>query len=147
MLIRIHHLVQDTGAYNEWVSSTCPNVVEVLEKFLSVGDVDAAALISTLSVLQPRYYSISSSPSASPTEIHVTASLVRYHTKDGSDRIRRGMCTAYLEELKQGDFVTCFSRPSPSFRLPTSPSKPLIWIAAGSGIAPFRFETFPSRRY
>jgi sulfite reductase alpha subunit-like flavoprotein len=42
--------------------------VDVLEDFLSV-DVDAAALISTLPMIQPRFYSISSSAAFVPTEI------------------------------------------------------------------------------
>jgi nitric-oxide synthase len=50
------------------VSSNNPNIVDVLEDFLSV-DVDAAALISTLPVIQPRFYSISSSASVVPREI------------------------------------------------------------------------------
>ena len=121
------------------MSRTCSNIVEVLEDFPDV-DVDAALLIGTLSIIQPRYYSISSSSSVFPNEIHVTASLVRYTTQDGLGRIRRGLCTSYMEGLNRGDMVMCFTRPTPSFRLPFSPSKPLIWIASGSGIAPFRYQ-------
>lgn len=44
------------------------NIVDVLEDFSSVR-VDAAALISILPVLQPRFYSISSSAAIVPTEI------------------------------------------------------------------------------
>jgi sulfite reductase alpha subunit-like flavoprotein len=56
------------AAYQKWVSSVNPNIVDVLEDFLSV-DVDAAALISTLPMIQPRFYSISSSAAFAPTEI------------------------------------------------------------------------------
>ena len=118
------------------MSSNKTSVVEALEEFPSV-HVDAAALISTLSILQARFYSISSSAAVVPTEIHLYASLVRYRTQHG--RLRRGLCTSYLEEINRGDFVTCYFHSNPPFHFPSDPSKPLIWIAAGSGIAPFRF--------
>ena len=39
-------------------------------------DVDAATLISTLPIIQPRYYSVSSSSAIFPSEIHLTVTLV-----------------------------------------------------------------------
>ena len=124
-------------AYNEWVSSEHNGIVEVLENFPSV-KVDAANLICQLSLLQPRYYSVSSSAQVYPIDIHLTVSLVRIRTKCGHGRLVRGLCTAYLEDSKRGDFIAYFLRSNPSFHLPPSTAKPLIWIAAGSGIAPFR---------
>ena len=132
-------ILSQDSPYDEWVSLNKASVVEALEEFPSV-HVDAAALISTLPILQPRFYSISSSAAVVPTEIHMYASLVRYSTQNG--RFRRGLCTSYLEEINLGDFVTCYFHPNPQFHLPTNPAKPLIWIASGSGIAPFRFGCF-----
>ena len=132
-------ILSQDSSYDEWVSSNKTSVVEALEEFPSV-HIDAAALISTLPILQSRFYSISSSAAVVPTEIHLYASLVRYRTQHG--RLRRGLCTSYFEELNRGDLVTCYFRSNPLFHLPSDFSKPLICIAAGSGIAPFRFGRF-----
>ncbi|XP_045033095.1 LOW QUALITY PROTEIN: nitric oxide synthase, brain [Daphnia magna] len=134
---QLNILAEDSASYKQWVSLGYANIVDVLEDFSSVR-VDAAALISILPVLQPRFYSISSSAAIVPTEIHLTASVVRCLTLDGEGRVFKGLCTSYLEEIRRGDFVACYFKSNPSFHLPLYPSKPMIWIAAGSGIAPFR---------
>lgn len=134
---QLNILAEDSASYKQWVSLGYANIVDVLEDFSSVR-VDAAALISILPVLQPRFYSISSSAAIVPTEIHLTASVVRCLTLDGEGRVFKGLCTSYLEEIRRGDFVACYFKSNSSFHLPLYPSKPMIWIAAGSGIAPFR---------
>lgn len=51
-----------------------------------------------------------------------------------------GVATSYLAALKKGDKLHVAVRPShAAFHLPSDPEKtPLILVAAGSGIAPFR---------
>lgn len=56
-----------------------PNICEVIRMFPSL-HVSPAFLLTQLPLLQPRYYSISSSLHACPGEIHVTAEVVEYQT-------------------------------------------------------------------
>lgn len=46
----------------------------------------AALLLTQLPLLQPRYYSVSSAPSAHPGEIHLTVAVLAYRTQGESGR-------------------------------------------------------------
>lgn len=72
---------------------------------------------------------------ANPGEVDLTMSLVHWKPKSGSQKV--GVCTSYMDHMPESQ-VMCFFRPAPSFRLPADLSVPIIMIAAGSGIAPFR---------
>lgn len=52
-------------------------------------------------------------------------------------RVWSGLASTYMATRRPGDAVTVAVRPS-SFRLPTDPSAPIVMIAGGIGIAPFR---------
>jgi len=96
----------------------------------------AAAFIATLKKLQPRLYSISSSPAAHPGEVHLTVGAVRYET---AGRPRSGLCSIFLAEraLATGK-VQVGVHANNSFRLPENTDAPVIMIGPGTGIAPFR---------
>jgi sulfite reductase (NADPH) flavoprotein alpha-component len=91
--------------------------------------------LAVLKPLQPRLYSISSSPKESPGEVHLTVSPVRYNFQGVP---RRGVCSTYLAGRSPGDRVAVYVRPSSNFRPPTDPRTPMIMIGPGTGIAPFR---------
>jgi sulfite reductase (NADPH) flavoprotein alpha-component len=91
--------------------------------------------MSILKPLQPRLYSISSSPKETPREVHLTVSPVRYNFKGVP---RRGVCSTYLADRSPGDDVAIYVRPSSNFRPPSDPGTPMIMIGPGTGIAPFR---------
>lgn len=98
--------------------------------------VAAAEWVASLRKLQPRLYSISSSPKAHPGEVHLTVGVVRY-TLEG--RPRKGVCSTFLADRAGGDTrVPVFVHSSPHFRVPADPSLPMIMIGPGTGIAPFR---------
>lgn len=63
-----------------------PNIADVLNEFPSV-HVDPEFLLSQLPLIQPRYYSISSSPNMYPEEVHLTMSIVSYHIHGKFDNI------------------------------------------------------------
>ena len=67
--------MKDWDEYNRWVSQRLPTLTKVMTEF-KCSDVDAATLISTLPIIQPRYYSVSSSSAIFPSEIHLTVTLV-----------------------------------------------------------------------
>jgi sulfite reductase (NADPH) flavoprotein alpha-component len=93
-------------------------------------------LVSALGVLQPRLYSLASSPKATPGEAHLTVAAVRYRRRD---RLRKGVASTFLaERAPPGDAVPVFVQASHGFRLPADGDLPLVMIGPGTGIAPFR---------
>ncbi|XP_075436568.1 nitric oxide synthase 3 isoform X2 [Ascaphus truei] len=134
---RLETLSQDAHLYEEWKWDRCPTLVEVLEEFPSVC-VPSSLLLTQLPLLQPRYYSISSSLDACPDQIHLTVAVVSYHTQDNKGPLHHGVCSTWLDQLKPKDSVPCFVRGAPTFRLPPDSSVPCILVGPGTGIAPFR---------
>jgi sulfite reductase (NADPH) flavoprotein alpha-component len=93
-------------------------------------------LISILHPFRLRYYSIASSQSVIPEEIHLTVKPVKFEL---ASRIRQGACSTYLTGgMDPGDVIRFHLVPAKQFRLPKNNNIPLILIAAGTGIAPFR---------
>jgi sulfite reductase (NADPH) flavoprotein alpha-component len=104
----------------------------------------AAEFIALLKKLQPRLYSISSSPKAHPDEVHLTVAAVRY---EGHGRPRKGVCSTFLADRcvaagatdpGHGTPVAVFVQTSHGFRLPENGDVPVIMCGPGTGIAPFR---------
>ncbi|OBF03067.1 bifunctional nitrate reductase/sulfite reductase flavoprotein subunit alpha [Mycobacterium sp. 852002-10029_SCH5224772] len=91
--------------------------------------------LRVLKRLQPRLYSISSSPKECPGEVHLTVSPVRYNFQGVP---RRGVCSTYLADRSPGDRVAVYLQQSSNFRPPGDPDTPMIMIGPGTGIAPFR---------
>ncbi|MFF7813346.1 molybdopterin-dependent oxidoreductase [Streptomyces sp. NPDC007945] len=95
----------------------------------------AAEWTGVLRRLQPRLYSISSSPLAQPGEVSLTVSVVRYANDRG--RERTGVCSAYLADHADDGPVQVFVQRSPHFRPPADPAAPLVMVGPGTGVAPF----------
>ncbi|WP_406194654.1 bifunctional nitrate reductase/sulfite reductase flavoprotein subunit alpha [Kitasatospora sp. NBC_01560] len=95
----------------------------------------AADWTAVLKRLQPRLYSISSSPLAHPDEVRLTVSVVRYTNDRG--RNRRGVCSSYLADCADDGPVQVFVQRSPAFRPPANPATPMIMVGPGTGVAPF----------
>ncbi|MFH9740925.1 molybdopterin-dependent oxidoreductase [Streptomyces roseolus] len=95
----------------------------------------AAEWTGVLKRLQPRLYSISSSPLAQPGEVSLTVSVVRY--ANGRGRERTGVCSAYLADHADDGPVQVFVQRSPHFRPPADPAAPLVMVGPGTGVAPF----------
>lgn len=91
--------------------------------------------LRVLKRLQPRLYSISSSPKENPGEVHLTVSPVRYNFKGVP---HHGVCSTYLADRSPGDRVAIYLQPSSNFRPPSDPDTPMIMVGPGTGIAPFR---------
>ncbi len=96
-----------------------------------------AEFLAPLRRLSSRLYSISSSPRAHPGEVHLTVASVRF---EAHGRSRKGVCSCFLADrvLPMETPVPVFIQRSQGFRLPTDPSRSVIMIGPGTGIAPFR---------
>ncbi len=96
-----------------------------------------ADFVAHLRKLQPRLYSISSSPKAHPGEVHLTVAAVRY---EDHGRAKNGVCSCWLADRVEPGVtpVPVFVQVSHGFRLPSDLTKPVIMVGPGTGIAPFR---------
>ncbi len=119
---------------NEWLWGR--EVIDLLLQFSDLG-LEAKEFVETLRKLQPRLYSISSSPKAHPGEVHLTVASVRYHSLD---RERKGVCSTFLADrvTLETTPVPVFVHKSPSFGVPADGDVPMIMVGPGTGIAPFR---------
>ena len=97
---------------------------------------DAEDFISNLKKLQPRLYSIASSPRVHPGEVHLCVGIVRYDT---FGRKRGGICSTFLaDRIADGDAPRVYVHSNNAFRLPTNGNTDVIMCGPGTGIAPFR---------
>ena len=96
----------------------------------------AQEIVSLLRKMPPRLYSIASSFTANPGEVHLTIGAVRY-TAHGRDR--KGVCSVLCSErLHEGDTIPVFIQQNKHFNLPDSEDTDIIMVGPGTGIAPFR---------
>jgi sulfite reductase (NADPH) flavoprotein alpha-component len=96
----------------------------------------AQEVVSLLRKMTPRLYSIASSFTAHPGQVHLTIGAVRY-TAHG--RERKGVCSVLCaERVHEGDTLPVFVQPNKHFHLPESPETDIIMVGPGTGIAPFR---------
>jgi len=96
---------------------------------------DGEEFVGVLKKLQPRLYSIASSPKAHPGEVHLTVAIVRYNSYD---RDRGGVCSTYLSDRVGEVCSGVYVHSNKAFRLPEDLSKDVIMVGPGTGIAPFR---------
>jgi sulfite reductase (NADPH) flavoprotein alpha-component len=93
--------------------------------------------VRALKRLQPRLYSISSSPRAHAGQVHLTVGAVRYELHG---RTRKGVCSTFLADrvVPGQSRVGIFVHSNPAFRPPAQPDAAAIMVGPGTGIAPFR---------
>ena len=98
---------------------------------------DLAEFVAALPPLNPRLYSISSSPLAEEDQVHLTVGVVRY--RNGAGTPCKGVCSTFLaERLRPGARARIFFQPAHAFALPERGDVPVIMIGPGTGVAPFR---------
>ncbi len=111
------------------------DVLAALEKF-SGARPDPEAFVEALEPLQPRLYSISSSPKSQPGRISLTVDAVRYTV---ANRTRLGVASTFLGvRTNPGDRLNVYVQKAHAFGPPSDPNTPIVMIGPGTGIAPFR---------
>ncbi|CAN9210661.1 unnamed protein product [Alternaria alternata] len=157
-------LGSDKDYFKEHVTDRNLNLAQLLEitgKGVTWDKIPFSFLFETMVKIQPRYYSISSSSLVQKDKISITA-IVESIEKPGAPYALKGVTTNYLLALKQkqhgdpnpdphglnysitgprnkydGIHVPVHVRHS-NFKLPSDPSKPIIMVGPGTGVAPFR---------
>ena len=111
------------------------DVLAALQKFPGIHP-DPEALIEVLEPMQPRLYSISSSPKTMPGRVTLTIDVVRY---EFDQRTRHGTASTFLgHRAEDGQEVLVYVQKAHGFALPADPATPIIMVGPGTGVAPFR---------
>ncbi|EKT54062.1 NADPH-dependent assimilatory sulfite reductase flavoprotein subunit [Providencia sneebia] len=125
-------LVSDKPAILHFAQNT--PIVDMVRQ--AAAQPSAQEFVDILRPMTPRLYSIASSQAESEDEVHLTVGVVRY---DIDGRARTGGASGFLaDRLNEGDELRIFIEHNDNFRLPQDPTKPIIMIGPGTGIAPFR---------
>ena len=144
LLAAILEKCPDAAELNELIDPEAKSVMddwidgrEVVDILLAYPQAKFTAdeLVKVLRKLQPRLYSIASSPKAYPEDIHLTVAVVRY---ESHGRQRQGVCSTYLADRVKDTAMPVFIHSAKHFRQPEDPSVPVIMVGPGTGIAPFR---------
>lgn len=121
--------------------------IEVLMDFPKTRDnITIQNLFDIIPPIKPRSFSIASALCQHPNQIQLIVGVVNYKTR--LRKIRKGLCSNYLASLKSmekhqvGEHGVCsvirFTINKSSFKLPSDPSRPIVMISPGLGIAPMR---------
>ena len=117
---------------DDWIDGR--EVIDILKAYPQAR-FTAAELAKVLRKLQPRLYSIASSPRRFPEDVHLTIAVVRYELHG---RRRQGVCSTFLADRAGNAEVPVFIHSAKHFRPPEDPAAPVIMVGPGTGIAPFR---------
>jgi cytochrome P450/NADPH-cytochrome P450 reductase len=127
---------ESEARYRERVFAPNRSVLDMLGEFPACR-LPFEVYLDMLPPLRPRYYSISSSPLASPDVCSITAGVLRAPARSGTGTFT-GVASGHLAELPGNGTVFVFVRePTIAFR-PPAPDVPMVMVGAGTGLAPFR---------
>ena len=123
--------------YRTEVLAKRKSVFDLLEEYPAC-ELPFHLYLEMLSLLAPRYYSISSSPAGEAQRCSVTVGVVEAPASSGRG-IYKGVCSNYLARRRAGDTVhATIKETKAGFRLPDDNAVPIIMIGPGTGLAPFR---------
>ncbi len=103
-------------------------------------------LLELLPPMRIRHYSISSAPADDPRHADLMVSLLHAPARSGRGD-HRGTGSGHLTALRPGDTVLARVQPCrEAFRIDHEARTPVIMVAAGTGLAPFRGAVADRRR-
>jgi cytochrome P450/NADPH-cytochrome P450 reductase len=112
------------------------DVLRLLDEFPSCS-LNIFEFLQVAQPLRPRYYSASSSPRVhGEGVVQVTAGLEPTPVPGGHPF--RGLGSSYLHALRPGDRLNVFLDSADGFRLQQDVTRPMIFVSAGTGLAPMR---------
>jgi cytochrome P450/NADPH-cytochrome P450 reductase len=112
------------------------DVLRLLEEFPSCS-LNIFEFLRVAQPLRPRYYSASSSPRVHGEGVVQVAAALEATPVPGGPPFR-GMGSSYLHALRPGDRLNVFLDSADGFRLQQDVTKPMIFVSAGTGLAPMR---------
>jgi cytochrome P450/NADPH-cytochrome P450 reductase len=127
----------DVETYKNDILAKRVSLIDLMERFASC-ILPFAIFLEMLPTMRTRQYSISSSPLLNPKRCTLTFSVLNAPAWSGQGEFK-GVATNYLAGAPVGSKIAMTTRSSKdAFYLPENISVPVVMIAAGSGIAPFR---------
>jgi cytochrome P450/NADPH-cytochrome P450 reductase len=126
-----------TERYRADILGRRKSVFDLLEEYPAC-ELPLHAYLEMLSLLAPRYYSISSSPASDASRCSVTVAVVEGPASSGRG-VYKGICSNYLAGRRAGETIQATVRETKAgFRLPDDASVPIVMVGPGTGLAPFR---------
>ncbi|KAF7551931.1 hypothetical protein G7Z17_g4675 [Cylindrodendrum hubeiense] len=125
-------------AYADEIIAKRVSVLDILERYPSI-DLPIGEFLLMMPSMRIRQYSVSSSPLWNKSHVTLSFSVLNEPSLSGHGA-HQGVATSYLNSLSKGDTLHVAIRPSQAaFGLPSDPeSTPMVCVAAGTGLAPFR---------
>ncbi|PCJ31943.1 MAG: sulfite reductase subunit alpha [Gammaproteobacteria bacterium] len=120
-----------------WGLEDAPEGYQVYDVLTNIKPkLDPQTFVDGLRPLQPRLYSIASSPKKHPGEVHLTVGEVHYQL---FNKKRKGVTSTWLgNRLPIGSNMGVYIQASAHFHITSNDEAPVIMIGPGTGIAPFR---------
>ena len=132
---KLLHLLEDN--YEQEILEKRISILDILEIYSSCR-LSFEQYLRMLPSLRIRQYSISSSPLWNSSVITLTLDILNSPALSGTGQYY-GVASNYLANLKEADRINCTVRASnAAFHPPEDTKIPIVMIAAGTGIAPFR---------
>ncbi|HRJ69274.1 MAG TPA: cytochrome P450 [Beijerinckiaceae bacterium] len=123
--------------YRAEVMAKRKSVFNLLEEFPAC-ELPFNVYLEMLSLLSPRYYSISSSPMVDSGRCSVSVGVVEGPALSGRGTYR-GVCSTFMANRVAGDTIhATIKETKAGFRLPDDAQVPIIMVGPGTGLAPFR---------
>lgn len=133
----LQQLSSSYAKFAAWAAEINPVWGELFSVFpVLVGRIPLATFFTIVPLVKPRHYSIASSSAVNPQELVLMVGRLAYRLPSGAPR--PGFCSSFLTSIAPGTRIRFKLVSQPSFRLPFNPAAPVIMIAAGTGLAPFK---------
>jgi NADPH-ferrihemoprotein reductase len=138
---RILDLVNSKEKFLEEITKNKLTLVKFFEKYAISGPhcdlIPVSFIVENFGYLKPRYFSIASSETVSNDRATVIMKLIR---EEMGDYAFNGVCSSFIRRILAGkseNQIEIYLRKS-KFKLPYDIGRPMVFIGAGTGMAPYR---------